>query len=60
MRTEFKVKPHYPSGFDISIGIGKVFWAKNLNEVKIGLEHYFREGKFNSHSLKPKRNCPLC
>ena len=56
MRSEFKVTPNSKGGYNISIGIGKLFWAKNLNEVKIGLEHYFN----SNHSLKPKRNCPLC
>lgn len=61
MRTEFKIKEHYPSGFDISIGVGRLFWAKDLKEVGISLEHYFNH-IFCKHTEKgfDVKKCPLC
>ncbi len=57
MKTEFKVTPNYRTGqgYAISIGIGRLFEAKDLKEVNKALEHYFKGG----HRLN-KKNCPLC
>jgi len=41
MQTYFKITPHYPSGYDISIGVGKKFYARSMQEVIYGLSHYF-------------------
>jgi len=54
-----KIKRHYPSGFDISIGVGKIFWAKNIEEVGLAIEHYFRHHGSKIHNVDDK-NCPLC
>lgn len=68
MKTEFKITQHYTGGFDISIGVGKLFHARNLQEVVYGLQHYFRESipeypydydKHKKHSEECDC-CPLC
>ena len=64
MKEKFEVKRHYPKGYDISIGMGKLFYAKDLQEVSIALEHYFRptqEMQFHPKNYSEKNdNCPLC
>jgi hypothetical protein len=68
MRTIFQITPHIPEGYDISLGVGKIFHARNLQEVVYGLQHYFRESipeypfdsdKHYKHS-KECDCCPLC
>ncbi len=64
MREEFKVTQGCPTEFYISIGVGKRFFAKNLEEVTVALEHYFLSGDYTLHP--PSRGstaankCPLC
>jgi hypothetical protein len=42
MNSYFTVKPHSPSGYDISIGVGRIFYARSMQEVIYALSHYFR------------------
>ena len=69
MKTKFEITPHYPSGgFDISIGVGKRFFARDLQEVVYGLQHYFKESiaeypyNYDKHIEHSKvcDCCPLC
>jgi hypothetical protein len=49
----FKVN-RYGCGYKISIGIGKTFYAKNLDEISAALNHYYCGSQHN------KDECPLC
>ena len=42
MKTYFTITPHYPSGYDISIGVGKKFYVRTMQEVIYALSHYFK------------------
>jgi hypothetical protein len=68
----FTVRRNYPKdGFRITIGVGKAFIARNLQEVIYGLEHYFNEA-IPEYSIAPFDRqkhmehaktcdcCPLC
>jgi len=52
----FKVIQDGMNRYQISIGVGKIFRAKDLKEVKTALEHYFN----SKHLIKNIKNCPLC
>jgi len=75
MKTEFKVEIDQTSArqYTISIGVGRKFPARNLQEVGYALEHYFRDGLFHEGSTPANFNhqdhvehakecdcCPLC
>jgi hypothetical protein len=59
MRTYFTITQHYPSGFDISIGVGKKFYAKDRKALTKALDHYFRFPTTTGH-LGKEAGCPLC
>ena len=71
MKTEFRVVPDGRGGFKIGIGVGKLFAAKDLQEVIYGMEHYFRQSApgYSSEPFDYKKHlahqqkcscCPLC
>jgi len=69
MRTKFEVTlADSATGYDISIGIGKKFRARDLQEVVYGLQHYFRQSiaqypyDYQKHIEHAKvcDCCPLC
>jgi hypothetical protein len=47
---------HNLNGFKIGIGTGKTFFARDLDEIVLSVEHYFC---LKPH-IKTMRNCPLC
>jgi hypothetical protein len=54
-RTYFKVIKDPMDRFQISIGVGKIYGAKDIEEVKEALDHYFVNSDLGNN---PK--CPLC
>lgn len=54
MRTIFSVTTDQLS-YKISIGTGKTFRARDLDEVTAALYHYFAHGMPHD-----KKRCPLC
>lgn len=60
LKEEFKVTTNYMGGFNISIGVGKKFHAKNLDEVHIAMEHYFSVGVHYIQHKAAADKCPLC
>lgn len=53
----FKVDKDAMDIYHISIGVGKIYRAKDLQEVKIALDHYWAK---DSCRLGNNSNCPLC
>ena len=53
----FKVEKDAIGRYHISIGVGKIYSTRDLEEVKTALDHYW--GK-NSCRLGNNPNCPLC
>ena len=56
----FKVE-HAEGGYSISIGVGRLFHARTIEEVGVALDHYFRGHKHKA--LSPPQaieGCPLC
>ena len=53
----FKVDRDVVDRFQISIGVGKIYFTRDIEEVKTALDHYFSKGSCHSGS-NPK--CPLC
>ena len=46
--------------FNISIGVGKLFKAYDLTQIKSAVEHYFRFEMTTGHFGNKNSNCPLC
>lgn len=71
METRFVVTPKYQGGYNISIGVGKLFSADTLQAVVYGMEHYFNKA-IPAYSKEPFNRadhyahqkecscCPLC
>ncbi len=53
----FKVEQGAVGRYHISIGVGKIYSTRDIEEVKIALDHYYKEG---SCHLGNNPNCPLC
>jgi hypothetical protein len=64
MKPEFNITKDAMDKYQISIGIGKIFRANNLDEVALALEHYFRETVISKtldvHFTYKIEWCPLC
>lgn len=69
MEGEFKVRSSAGGkGYDISIGVRRIFHARDLQEVVYGLQHYFRQSiaeypyDYQKHIEHAKvcDCCPLC
>jgi len=69
----FKVLKDARGRYQITIGVGKTFPARDLQEVGYALEHYFLDGLFHEGTTPPKYDyskhiahnqechcCPLC
>ena len=54
----FKVDKDAIGRYHISIGVGKIYSTKDIEEVKTALNHYY--GGKNSCSLGSNPKCPLC
>ena len=53
----FKVDQDAIGRYHISIGVGKVYSTRDINEVKAALGHYYSE---DGCRLGNNPNCPLC
>ncbi len=53
----FKVDKDAVGRYHISIGVGKLYSTKEIEEVKTALAHYYGD---DSCRLDNKQDCPLC
>jgi len=53
----FKVEKDAIGRYHISIGVGKIYSTKDIEEVKVALGHYYGD---DSCHLGSNPNCPLC
>ncbi len=53
----FQVKINGEGGYNISIGAGKIYSTRDIEEVKIALDHYYNK---NGCRLGNNLSCPLC
>ena len=53
----FKVEKDAVGRYHISIGVGKIYSTRDIEEVKTALAHYYAD---KSCRLGNNPNCPLC
>lgn len=53
----FRVDKDAVDRYHISIGVGKIYSTRDIEEVKTALAHYYGE---DSCRLGNNSNCPLC
>ncbi len=53
----FRVTQDAMDRYHISIGVGKIYSTRDIEEVKVALDHYYNRDSCHSGS---NPNCPLC
>ncbi len=57
MGDKFQVEQDAVGRYHISIGVGKIYSSRDIEEVKTALGHYYGKG---SCRLGNNPHCPLC